>query len=263
MKEREQKCLDIILKSPNFKQDIKKYFGMNQNEINKINQALENATQNSSKETKFPDFIFKNGFIEHFQITSSHESKKEGAKQLKEEMQYLSEAQKQLQNISEKSIENTNLYELNKALIYPEHSYEFLCDSFKKNWENHINSYRKYNGVKDISIFMIQYSDDALLMFEDKYHDWPDEMSNGDFRKGEENISYRLSRDKLLLNYIYVYKKEIDYVIFVYKNQGIDTFEIIKTNSIPHFLKIMPWEYNIAPKMNMMRIDKYIGLITD
>ncbi len=59
------------------------------------------------------------------------------------------------------------------------HSYENLVRSFKKELNNHIESFEKYKGKKDISIFMIQYSDMALEMYENVYENWIDGMSNG------------------------------------------------------------------------------------
>ena len=51
------------------------------------------------------------------------------------------------------------------------------------------------------------------------------------------------SSDKELLNFIYRYKEQIKYVIFV-SNQGI---EIICLDKIPYLLKLMPWDYVILP----------------
>ena len=46
-----------------------------------------------------------------------------------------------------------------------------------------------------------------------------------------------------MFEYIYSFKEDIKYVFFVY---GKDC-EIIKLESIPYLLKLMPWEYTIAP----------------
>lgn len=82
-------------------------------------------------------------------------------------------------------------------------------------------------------------------MYENVYGDWINGMTNGDFREPEKVEFYRLTRDKRLLEYIYLYKENLKYVIFVY---GKDC-EIIKLESIPYLLKLMPWDYIIAPYM--------------
>ena len=42
---------------------------------------------------------------------------------------------------------------------------------------------------------------------------------------------------------MYEYRNQIKYVIFVYCNG----FEIIKLESIPYLLKLLPWDYVIYP----------------
>ena len=125
----------------------------------------------------------------------------------------------------------------------PEHNHTFLIKSFEQNWTNHINSLHNYTGKKDVGIFLIEYSDYALSMVENVYEGWIDGMSQGDMREQEEFHCYRLTRDKVLLDFIYKYRDEIKYVIFVYQ----DGFEIIRLVNIPYLLKLIPWEYIIYP----------------
>lgn len=51
-------------------------------------------------------------------------------------------------------------------------------------------------------------------MVENVYQGWIDGMSHGDMREQEKFHCYRLTRDKVLLDFIYKYKDEIKYVIF-------------------------------------------------
>ena len=90
---------------------------------------------------------------------------------------------------------------------------------------------------------MIEYSDFALRMEENVYKDWIDGMSQGDMRKQEKIHGYRLTRDKVLLDFVFQYKERIKYVIFVYG----DDFEIIRLKNIPYLLKLIPWDYEIYP----------------
>ena len=73
-------------------------------------------------------------------------------------------------------------------------------------------------------------------MLENVYEKWEDGMSQGDLREPESLKCYRLTRDKLLLEFVYKYKDKIKYVIFVY-NQN---FGIIKIENIRYFPELSP-----------------------
>ena len=71
----------------------------------------------------------------------------------------------------------------------------------------------------------------------------------GDYNSDQEVLySYRLSRDKKLLNWLYQFKDRIEYVIFLTE----DSVEIIKLSSILKLLKVLPYDYAIAPNMTVM-----------
>ena len=74
-KNKEWECIQNIQR----KMKIENCFGISQEEFKEIKQWINNANPNE-KNSHFPDFLFENGFIEHFAITSSLENKK-GAKQ--------------------------------------------------------------------------------------------------------------------------------------------------------------------------------------
>lgn len=246
--ENEQKCLNIVRNNCSSKESLKKYFGLFQEDIEEIDDILRSAKPNDKdNQTVFPDFVFENGFIEHFQITSSKTNKK-GAEHLKKLSLFKNEVEKEAKRFKEDCNTNSDSNKIRSkhlAMKYPEHNYEYLCESFKKNWENHIASYNKYMGNKNIGIFMIEYTDNALEMYENVYNDWVDFMTNGDLREPENVKTYRLTRDKALLNYIYSFKENMKYVMFVYEKEC----EIIKLENIPYLLKILPWDYVIAPYM--------------
>lgn len=125
----------------------------------------------------------------------------------------------------------------------PEHSHEYLVRSFENTWNHHMESYNKYEGEKKIGIFMIEYPEIALSMYENVYDGWISGMSQGDMREPENFKGYRLSRDKELLKFMYGYKEQIKYAIFV----SYYDIEIICLNNIPYLLELMPWEYLIYP----------------
>lgn len=51
-------------------------YGFSIEDIQKMESILDSAVPNNES-SKFPDFVFKGGFIEHFQVTSSKETRKE------------------------------------------------------------------------------------------------------------------------------------------------------------------------------------------
>lgn len=222
----------------------KSYFGLVENDREEFESVLRVAQANPDA-SNFPDFVFENGFIEHFQVTSSSITRK-GATHTRKESEFLRTVDTETKRI-ESEWDGTPSFDEVRTKSWefsnPAHSYDFLVDSFRSNWEHHMKSYQKYIGSKQIGIFMVEYPEFALAMCENVYHDWIDGMSQGDMREQEEFKQYRLSRDKKLLEYIYQFKNEIKYVIFL--NQ--ERFEVIRTENIPYFIKLLPWDYVIYP----------------
>lgn len=203
------------------------------------------AARPNPQSSQFPDFVCNEGFIEHFQITSSSVTRK-GAMHTRKESEFRRTVNTETKKIESKWNEIPSFDKVrSKSWTFPNpaHSYEFLVASFKSNWEHHMESYKKYTESKQIGIFMVEYPELALTMCEDVYHDWINGMSNGDMREQEEFKEYRLSRDRNLLEYIYQFKEEIQYVIFL--NQV--RIEVVCTKNIPHLLKLLPWNYVILP----------------
>lgn len=222
----------------------KSCFGLLEDDRFEIASILRTAKPNE-RLSEFPDFIFQKGFIEHFQVTSSKTTRK-GAEHKKDEQAFKSAVQKEQEEVRkqwEHEMECNTLRSTSWTFEYGAHSYEDLKKSFQDSWEKHLQSLEKYNGTKEIGIFMIEYDESALGMIECVYTDWINGMSQGDMRKQEDFKNYRLSRDKKILNYIYQFKDKIRYVIYVYR----DGFEIIRTDNIPYLLKLMPWDYMIYP----------------
>ncbi len=222
----------------------KSYFGLLEGDRAEFENVLRIAKNNPNL-SLFPDFVFDNGFIEHFQITSSRTNRK-GSVHKKEESTFISTVESETEKIMQEWNETPNFDEVrSKSWTHtnPEHTHEFLVNSFENNWEHHLESCNKYTGSKEIGIFMIEYSEFALSMCEDVYHDWIDGMSQGDMREQEKFRCYRLSRDKQLLNYMYQFKEVIKYVIFI----NCEGFEVIRLENIPYLLNLLPWDYVIYP----------------
>lgn len=222
----------------------KNYFGLLREDRIEIEQILRNAQPNE-KASEFPDFIFSNGFIEHFQVSSSKTTRK-GAKHTKEMSCFISKVNREKEDLEQKWNQSPSFDKIRSEqwiMDNPEHSHTYLISSFENNWKNHIESLNKYTGNKNVGIFMVEYPEFALSMCENVYADWKDGMSHGDMREQEQFRSYRLSRDKKMLNFIYHYKEQIKYIIFVYYTD----FEIIRLENIPYLLNLIPWDYVIYP----------------
>lgn len=220
------------------------FFGLMEEDRIEIEKILYLAKPNENA-SEFPDFTFENGFIEHFQITSSKVTRK-GATHKKEESAFDAKVAKETEELKKEWNETPSYSEIRTkswAFTNPEHSYEYLEESFRTVWKHHIDSLNKYCGNKEVGIFMIEYTEFALAMTEQVYAKWKDGMSSGDMREEEKFKFYRLSRDKKLLNFISQYKDKIKYVIFAYCNG----FEIIRLENIPYLLDLMPWDYYIYP----------------
>lgn len=234
-------------------------FGLSKEDKIEVANILRKAKANEQA-NNFPDFVFDNGFIEHFQFTSSKETKK-GSEQTIQEKAFERIAEKREKEFQERC-NNTpdfeNIRSVSTTMDIPEHSEEYLHESFKRNFENHIKSLENYNGNKQVGIFMVENFEFAVNMYEDIYKGFKENVSYGDLRQAQDFSCYRLSRDKVLLNYLYEYRDKIKYVIYVYNDQerrngdkGIDSFnvypvtkiEVIKLENIPSMLKLLPWEF--------------------
>lgn len=292
--QKEKESLDLIIKSVFYRKDEKLYldfYGKNYLEvseerflddyifyINFCNDNLFGLTEEDRKEffnvlrkvkpnenlSEFPDFVFDNGFIEHFQITSSKETRK-GATETKEQNQFYKKVEIETEQFKEECNQTPSFDKVRSKSWEREnceHSYSNLLESFKRNFEHHIESLGKYTGNKDVGIFIIENSEFALSMMENVYASWVNGMSHGDLREQQTFNCFRLSRDKSLLNYIYGFKDKIKYIIYVYEGQEEvknstnricaeyvqkKNYEVIKVDSIPYLLKLLPWDFIVVP----------------
>lgn len=292
--QKEKECLDIIIKSVFYSKEEKpcrdfdgktyldvsdeqflnqyllyidisyeKFFGLIEDDIKEFVNIIRNVKPNENA-SEFPDFVFDNGFIEHFQITSSKETRK-GAIETREQNQFTKKVESETKLFME-TCNQTPSFDKARSKSWErencEHNYSNLVESFKRNFEHHINSLDKYNGNKAVGIFMIENSEFAMSMMENVYVDWIDGMSQGDLREQQTFNCYRLSRDKTMLNYLYNFRDKLKYVIYIYKElvhreggvglevfecNEVRKFEVIKIDNIPYLLQLLPWDFVIAP----------------
>lgn len=292
--QKEQECLDLIINEIFYRKDGKpcqdfdgktyldvsdehflnrfldytdlphrKFFGLLDIDRKEFVNLLRKAKQNVNA-SEFPDFVFDNGFIEHFQITSSKETRK-GALETKEQKQFSKKVEDGTKRFMEECNQTPSFDKVRSKSWEREnceHNYSNLVESFKRNFEHHINSLDKYNGNKAVGIFMIENSEFAMSMMENVYVDWIDGMSQGDLREQQSFNCYRLSRDKTMLNYLYDFRDKLKYVIYTYTElvhreggvgfkvfecNEVRKFEVIKIDNIPYLLQLLPWDFVIAP----------------
>ncbi|MBE5741511.1 MAG: hypothetical protein E7351_03195 [Clostridiales bacterium] len=215
------------------------FVGMEFKDIKKVFIAIKNCKPNPNL-SKFPDFVFKDGFIEHFEITSSKETRKGSAKKI-DEFEFEKEINPHIKEFNQ-SCENMEIGERREGNWSRKdvcHSYDNLKESFCNNLKKHLSSSDNYQGKLDIKIYMIEYSDCGLEMIENVC----------DEAKEPEHLwVYRLSKDKNMLRFLYQYKNKIDYIIMNYK----DFCETIKVDEIPNILRQIPYDYMIKGRVNMI-----------
>ena len=220
------------------------FFGVTVEEIKQIVNAIRHATPNP-KSSQFPDFILPNGFIEHFEVTSSTCIPRGGAEQKIEEAKLNKRVDKELEHLKEEITNEPIPYETKSFHVdgvYPQHSYENLKISFNNGLMHHLQSMDKFTGAKNKKIFLVELDDISLCMIENVYADLKNGVQIGDLRKQQSFQYYRLSRDKEMLNYLYQFKKQIDYIMFICCN---GQFEVIGIENIPEILKMLPWDFII------------------
>ncbi|MBS4220280.1 hypothetical protein KHA96_18420 [Bacillus sp. FJAT-49711] len=231
----EQRCLDLV-KSKINKEDC---FGMSDQQYNELQKWLNDAKPNQNS-NEFPDFIFEDGFIEHFAVTSSSEGKK-GAKQKQESL-----------NLKRKS-ETTFLSNLDSSKAdmlvsksfsrpFEQHSHLNIVNSIKKNWLKHIKSYEKKMSPSKHGIFLLDYIDFNIHTAISKENE-PAEIFE----------SYRISADKDLLEWIHTFKDKIDYLIL----SNPFSIEVIRIDQILKIVESTP-RVTYAPIIGM-ESHKYIG----
>lgn len=221
-------------------------YGLSQDDFFEVTNAIRKAEENPNP-SEFPDFVFENGLIEHFQITASKQNKK-GSAEMADRQQFAREMQKELDEFYKICNENPSFDKVRskewRRKNLPQYNYKNLEDSFKINLEHHIKSLLKYKGNKDLVIFLIENDEVNIEMCENTYKNMKEELRCDYKMRQEHFIRYMLSRDKKMLEFIYSFKDLINYIIYYYK----ENFEIIKVDNIPELYKYIQNEYLMVPR---------------
>ena len=194
----------------------------------KIIRILKSARPNPAQ-SNFPDFLFENGFIEHFQITASRETRK-GAEHRQRQAQFCKEAEQRFQRMGRELNDAPPANSLTREICEmeaPPYSYEMYEASFRKNWQHHINSLQKYTGCRDVGIFLVEYQGPLFKA-----------MQCGRFTG-----FYHLHQDAPMLRYTAAYQDMLSYVIFT---DG-QNCEVIELEHIPVLLEQVPCDIQFEP----------------
>ena len=120
--EKELYCLNKVKSFISLEDDalINNSFGLLENERKEIIEIINEAKPNPSS-SEFPDFIFNDGFIEHFQVTSSKVTKK-GSTHTKKESEFNRKVENETCELMEEWDKNP--------------SYDELSDEEKEEYED-------------------------------------------------------------------------------------------------------------------------------
>lgn len=259
--EKELCCLEKVKKQIRFEDCM----GMTNKDWEEIQKYLKTAVPNEQR-NNFPDFIFDNGFIEHFQVTSSKTTKK-GSKHLKNIKHYKDETDIKFKQIKKEWEDNPIMYEeriATQEYLYKEHNYEYLKQSIEQSFQNHVNSLDKYEGKKENGIFLIEYMDCAVSMVPNYNDEIYKKINNGDLKIERKINGYSPIYDKKMLGYFEQFKNKIKYIVWVNKSSrrikgytGVmqsyceyyDDVKVIKVNNISDMLADMPVDYETHPEV--------------
>ena len=235
--EKESKCLEAVKSVLISHDNICYACSLEEEDI--IQRLFKTARPNSDL-NKFPDFICENGFIEHFEVTSSH-SNRNGSTMRREQSEFFKDFNEK-ESTLKAEMNETPCYEgktITKSTWYSEHSYDNYYKSFKARWEHHIDSLSQYDGCKAVGCFMIQYDDSALTL-DNNCEALKTGLFYGDLVERPQYRGYRLTHDERILEYIYQFKDMIHFVAF-YNNDCFsgECCEIISVENIPEILKII------------------------
>lgn len=243
--EAERRCMTIVRDAKNLL-----FFGTTYEDEKTIKRAISTAMENKDLNL-FPDYVFEGGFIEHFFVTSSRETRK-GSSMAREDSEL---ERKQIKKTNE-VLEGVNPDRPEVFITdgdpywYKGHSYEFFVDSFVNNFEKHVQKAKDYLGNKEHSVFLIEYSDMALTMHRKTPRDLLLERSYGDLIP-IENHGYRLSRDADLLKYLFEKKTEVEYVVFVNESpfDNGPMIDVIKSENALEITKLLYDGYDFSCRL--------------
>lgn len=225
-------------------QDVSRFNSDNAHGLSTMNckeilGLIESVSLNDTEnKTEFPDFIGEYGFIESFHVTAcgQDEQNESGYKLAKCESSII------------KGILDSDSYDKSVCFVRDKDSLDDFRMSFEAAWAKHIKHLQKYNGRKHVSCFLVT-SDDMFFV----HNIYDSDIYYGDLSKSER-AKFCLAYDMELLNYMYEYHDDVDYVI--YYNLNSKYVEIIKLSNIPLLKRYMfSQKYKISTSFSVEYFD--------
>ena len=198
--------------------ELKKFvYGLDDSRLKCLLKALLFAEPNE-RHNDFPDFIFEDWFIEHFQVSATKEKK--GSLYERE----LGRLNKELRDTHDERRSGGGVIDLDST----EFTYGNLKKSILKHLKHHLERMDKYEDAWNQGCFVIEYRENPLTYDE------------------ERKNHYRMAKDVGLLCEIHQmtsFENKDLYIVF----QSGTVAEIISCKGIPHILEQIDMTENEQP----------------
>lgn len=176
--------------------------------------AILSSAKSNEEHSKFPDFLFDNGCIEHFSVSSSKEDKK-GSSFRKELALKSKEQEKHLkEEFAELPFEKNTFSIISSTNVYTNFSYEWFLESFKRNYSSHIRSLNKVKQEYKEVVFLIEHKAPRMIVQKHSKSPW-----------------YQLNKDKRILEYLKENRGNVRYVIYFIVN-AVEIIDLAKIDSL-------------------------------
>ena len=215
-RQNEKECLEELKNVFIGKTNVKIYANC---ELETISQILFSANP-SANSNSFPDFVFSGGGIEHFQLTSSKETRKGSEFKIEESINKKSKDE-YFEMLKEDYLNSEfvprTIATDNHEEVYESFSYDAFIHSLERNVASHVESLEKSNYQNKIVVFLMEQQTARL---------WIDE--------GIVPIRfYELHKDKKALLIIKQHCNFVNYIIYFVAN----SVEVLDLSKIDDLLK--------------------------
>ena len=213
-RQNEKECLEELKNAFLGKTNVTIYANC---ESETISQILFSAKPNANSNS-FPDFVFSGGGIEHFELTSSKETRKGSEFKIEESINkkskdiYFEKLKEEFLNTKfvPGTITTDNYEEVSESF-----SYESFIHSLERNIVNHVESLEKSNYKNKVVVFLMEQQTARL---------WID--------KGIVPISfYELHRDKKALSILKQHCNSVNYIIY-FVADSVEVLDMSKINDL-------------------------------
>lgn len=206
-------------------------------EMDEIACLLRTARDNDGKQTKFPDFVCDNGWIEHFETTFGKIDTCGGYENKRCDNAFVKGCVTQMLSVKPNE---SGFIVRHVSNDLPVGSYDNFRMSYRRVWSKHIDSFRK-SGIdldtKNIGMFLMELDFRGVV------------VHCVDSKGQLVRYPYNLMFDREFLDFIYDSRNIVKYLI-VYSNFGV--CEVLPLDRIPDLKQQFPDDVQV-------RFDSVIG----